>query len=89
MKTLDRGDAPPFDAAAFARDAVIPSDQKIALDRAPGWSLGDAATVRRTTRALARWREDAKTRRRVATTLDARGTRRGTPRTTLVDARDA
>jgi len=84
MKTLDRGDAPPFDAAAFARDAVIPSDQKIALDRAPGWSLGDAATVRRTTRAKTRRREDA-TRRRE----DARGTRRGTPRTTLVDARDA
>lgn len=46
MKTLDRGDAPPFDAAAFARDAVVPIDQKVALDRVPGWALGDAAAVR-------------------------------------------
>ena len=76
MKTLDRGDAPPFDAAAFARDAVIPSDQKIALDRAPGWSLGDAATVRRTTRAKTRRRDDATTRRDDAKTRVERGVER-------------
>ena len=37
MKPIDRGDAPPFDLALFAADAVVPKDQRLALDRVPGW----------------------------------------------------
>ena len=36
MKPIDRGDAPPFDLALFAADAVVPKDQRLALDRVPG-----------------------------------------------------
>ena len=47
MKPIDRGDAPPFDLALFAADAVVPKDQRLALDRVPGWfsNAGEDAGV--------------------------------------------
>jgi len=59
VKTLSRGDAPPFDRAQFARDAVVPSDQKSALARLPGWfSNVDAVRLSRARLSRARDSDD-------------------------------
>ena len=50
MKPIDRGDAPPFDLALFAADAVVPKDQRLALDRVPGWFSNAGEEVRAMTR---------------------------------------
>ncbi|OUS43162.1 hypothetical protein BE221DRAFT_81405 [Ostreococcus tauri] len=48
MRALDRGDAPPFDRERFNADVVVPSDQRVALERVPGWSsTSSRAEVRR------------------------------------------
>ena len=50
MNSIARGDAPPFARARFAADAVVPKDQRLALDRVPGWCANAGEEVRAMTR---------------------------------------
>jgi len=51
LKSISRGEAPPFDAAAAKKECEIPSDQQTLLKSTPGWT-NQKKTVRARARAL-------------------------------------
>jgi len=38
LKSISRGEAPPFDAATAKKECAIPSDQQTLLKSTPGWT---------------------------------------------------
>lgn len=51
LKSISRGEAPTFDAAAAKKECEIPSDQQTLLKSTPGWT-NQKKTVRACARAL-------------------------------------
>jgi len=51
LKSISRGEAPPFDAATAKKECAIPSDQQTLLKSTPGWT-----NQKKTVRARARLR---------------------------------
>jgi hypothetical protein len=47
LKSISRGEAPPFDAATAKKECAIPSDQQTLLKSTPGWT-----NQKKTVRAL-------------------------------------
>lgn len=56
LKSISRGEAPPFDAASAKKECEIPSDQQTLLKSTPGWT-NQKKTVRACVCARARLRE--------------------------------
>lgn len=52
LKSISRGEAPPFDAASAKKECEIPSDQQTLLKSTPGWT-NQKKTVRAYVRACA------------------------------------
>ena len=59
LKSISRGEAPPFDAAAAKKECEIPSDQQTLLKSTPGWT-NQKKTVRACARLRARSREPSR-----------------------------
>ena len=53
LKSISRGEVPPFDAAAAKKECAIPSDQQTLLKSTPGWT-NQKKTVRARARSVAR-----------------------------------